>query len=202
MRLVCPGKNLRQQIAHILSLILQFYFSVSSDVGVRRLIPDVPGKNPRIRSKRPDNSFDVITQPPLLRRIAQSLRSWALYPARVVHARYRRTLRTELWIRIPAGIEEDENWPDVVPRGEVEKLLDPLLEACRILLPDEIVQEYPHGVHTQPLRPSQLLVYFRRIKGRRLPHFQLINGVGGDEIAAHEPGLMLIPLVGLLGGPA
>ena len=40
------------------------------------------------------------------------------------------------------------------------------------------------------------------IEGVGLPHFELVDGVGGDVVAADEPGLMRVPGVGLGFGPA
>jgi hypothetical protein len=41
--------------------------------------------------------------------------------------------------------------------------------------------------------PPQLAVNRLWIKGISLPHFQLIDGSAGDEIAAQQPGLLCIP---------
>jgi len=41
-----------------------------------------------------------------------------------------------------------------------------------------------------------------RIEGVRLPHFQFIDGRSGDVVAADEPRLLGVPVVGALFGPA
>jgi hypothetical protein len=87
-------------------------------------------------------------------------------------------------------------------RADREKRIHPLPETGRILLPQQIMQEDPHGVHAQPLGPPQLLVDLLRIKRRRLPHFEFVDGILRHEVAAHQPRLLLVPAVGLVVGPA
>ena len=86
--------------------------------------------------------------------------------------------------------------------GDREKLVDPLLEAFRVLLPQQIVQEDAHGVHAQAFGPAEFLVDLLRIEGVRLPHLQLVDGAGRNVVRAHQPRLLLIPGVGLFFGPA
>ena len=86
--------------------------------------------------------------------------------------------------------------------GDLEELVNALLEALRILLPQQIVQEDAHGVHAQRFRPAQFLVDLLRIEGLCLPHLQFVDRAGGNVVGAHQPGLLLIPGVGLLLGPA
>ena len=81
------------------------------------------------------------------------------------------------------------------------KGIDSPLEPFGILLPQQIVQKDPHGVHAQTLSPAQFLINFLRIESSRLPHFQFVDRGGGNEIAAHQPGLLLVPVVRFLLGP-
>jgi len=64
------------------------------------------------------------------------------------------------------------------------------------------MQEDSHRVHANGLSPAQFFVDFLRIKGVGLPHLQLINRVGGNEIAAYEPRLLRVPLIRLICGPS
>ena len=111
-------------------------------------------------------------------------------------------LRAEFGQRVPTGIEENEDGTDVVPIGDGEEAVEALLEAGGVLLPEQVVQEDAHRAHSQAFRPAQFLVDLSGIEGIRLPHFELIDRVGGDEIAADQPGLLLIPRLRLLLGPA
>jgi hypothetical protein len=67
----------------------------------------------------------------------------------------------------------------------------------RILLPEQVVQEDAHGVHAQTFRPAQLLVDLLWIESLRLPHFQLVDCIRRNVVAAHQPGLLRIPAIGL-----
>jgi hypothetical protein len=49
--------------------------------------------------------------------------------------------------RVPDRIEEHEHRADVVPRGDVQEHVNALPKAGRVLLPEQVVQEDPHGVH-------------------------------------------------------
>ena len=70
----------------------------------------------------------------------------------------------------------------------VKKLVDALLEALWILLPQQIVQEDAHGVHAQRFRPAQFLVDLLRIERVRLPHLQFVDGGGGNVVAPTSQG--------------
>jgi len=118
-----------------------------------------------------------------------------------VHARDGRALRTQFRVRIPAGIEEHQHGPDAVFLRDDEELFETLLETLRILLPEFVVQEHAHGVHADCLRPAELLVDLRRVEGVGLPHLELVDGVGRNVVAAHEPALVCVPAVGLLHRP-
>ena len=111
-------------------------------------------------------------------------------------------LGTELRVRLPAGIEENEERADVVFRGDGEEDVDSITKAFGILLPKEVVEEDAHGVHAEALGPAELEVDAFGIEGVGLPHFELIDGVGGNVVAADKPGLMSVPFVRLGFGPS
>ncbi len=50
--------------------------------------------------------------------------------------------------------------------------------------------------------PAELGVDAPGVESIGLPHFELVNGVGGNVVAADEPGLMRVPVVGLGFSPA
>ena len=85
--------------------------------------------------------------------------------------------------------------------GHRKKGADPALEPLRILLPEQIVQEHAHGVHSKSFRPSEFLVDLWQVEGLLLPHFQFVDGVGWNVIAPNWPRLLLIPRICSLLGP-
>src|ERR1700728_927326 len=111
-------------------------------------------------------------------------------------------LRAEFWTGIPAGIEEDKDRADVVFRAEAEEDVDALAEAVRILLPEQVVKKDTHGVHADVFGPAELEVDALRVKGIGLPHFELIDGVVRQVVAADRPRLLGIPGIGLFFAPA
>ncbi len=111
-------------------------------------------------------------------------------------------LRTEVRIGLPAGVEEDQQGFDVVLRGDGEEGVETPFEALGILLPELVLQEDAHGVHADALGHAELFVVQTRVEGGCLKHLELVDGVGRDVVGANEPGLLLIPGVGLCLGPA
>ena len=73
-------------------------------------------------------------------------------------------LRAELGKRVPAGIKEHKHGPDAMFGRDGQEGVDSVLEAGRILLPEQIVEKDPHGIHAQTLGPTQFLVDFLRIE--------------------------------------
>ena len=69
--------------------------------------------------------------------------------------------------RVPAGIEQNKNRTDFMPGRDGQKSIDPLPEAGGVLLPQQIVQKHPHGIHAQALRPAQFPVNLLRVEGGR-----------------------------------
>ncbi len=63
-------------------------------------------------------------------------------------------LQAQLRVWVPAGIEKNENWLNVMLVGNREKCLDSLTETRSILLPEQVVQEDTHRVHADGLRPA------------------------------------------------
>ena len=111
-------------------------------------------------------------------------------------------LRPELRMRIPARVKQHKDWPDVVTRCDGEKSVDALLKSLWILLPEKVVEEDAHGVHTDALGPSQFAVDRGWIERVGLPHLEFVDCCGGQKICAHGPWLVGIPFVGLRFGPA
>ena len=126
----------------------------------------------------------------------------ALHPAAVVDAGARPVLQAALRIGIPHAVEEHDHRPDVVLGGDLEKLVDALEEAVAILVPGKVVQENANRVEADRLGPAELAVDRLGIERVGLPHFELVDRRAGEEVAADEPGLGVVPLVGLVRRPA
>ena len=125
-----------------------------------------------------------------LRLVTQPCHARRLDPARIMHARNRRMLRAELWIRIPAAVEQHQQRLDTcASRRWSRNSIDPPFEAGGILLPKLIMQEHAHRVHADPLGPSRARGRCAcRIPSLGLPHLQLIDR-GGRECSWNQPAM-------------
>jgi len=190
-----PGENLRQQCRHTLEFVLGLS-RVNGRVAAEEivgLIPHIPGTHPIVLGESRDDVLDVRLEAAVLLGVIQHCCRWRLYPAGVVDAGNRGMLGPQPRVRVPAGIEQYEDGLDMVSGRNPQKHADPLLEAWRVLLPKQIVEEHPHGVHAEPLRPPELEVDPLGIERGRLPHFELVDGVVGDVVAAKDPRLSGVP---------
>ena len=95
---------------------------------------------------------DVVVQNALIAGIGEVRGARALHPAGVVHARGRRALRTQHRIRVPAGVEQDEQRLDAVTCRDRDELRETAGKALLVLGPQQIVEKHPHGV--EPDSPS------------------------------------------------
>src|SRR5215469_7365631 len=112
-----------------------------------------------------------------------------------------RTLRTEFGPRVPARVEEHEKRTDVVTRGDGKKLIESLTETGGILLPEQIMQEHPHGIHAKAFGPAEFFLDLIWVKGAGLPHLQLVDRGLRDVVTADKPRLTSVPIVSFLFGP-
>ena len=111
-------------------------------------------------------------------------------------------LQSQFRVRIPTRIEKHKQRLDVVPRRDFKELIDALLESDGILLPQQVMEENPHRVHPQTLRPTKLFVDLGGVETLRLPHFQLVDRVFRNVVAADQPRLPVIPSLRFLPAPA
>ena len=81
----------------------------------------------------------------------------------------------------------------MMPLRNRQKLIQAIEKSARILLPEQIVQEYAHGVEAERFGPPELAIDGLRIECRRLPHLQLIDGSARHEIASHHPAGRIAP---------
>ena len=111
-------------------------------------------------------------------------------------------LRAKMRSGLPAGIEQHQQRPDVVLGRDAQKYIEPVLKALGIARPELILQEDPHGVHPDRFAHAELFVDKRGIERGCLEHLKLIDGVGGNEVRADQPGLPGIPCLRLGFAPA
>src|SRR5439155_1493842 len=96
----------------------------------------------------------------------------------IVNTGNRCVLLSRGWRGIPAGIEEDEQGADMTLSGEFQELIEALTISHRSFLPHQIMEEYTHGSHAQTLGPAEFKIDAVGIERFRLPHFELVNGIG------------------------
>jgi hypothetical protein len=70
--------------------------------------------------------------------------------------RCRTRLRAGDWEWIPHSIEQDQHDPDSVSIGDTEKAVDSAKISFGVRLPDQIVQEDPHGIEANGSGPPRL----------------------------------------------
>ena len=171
-------------------------------VAVVGLVPDVPAEDAVVVGEGSDDAFDVGFELRLVGGVGEFFGTGTLDPAGVVDAGNGRVLGTEVWVGLPAGVEEDEQGADVVFGGDGEEGVEAALEAFGILGPELVLEEDAHGVHADGFAEAELFVVEGGVEGVGLEHFELVDGVGRDEVCADEPGLLGVPGVGLDLGPA
>ena len=125
------------------------------------------------------------------------------HPLRVVVPAYGIGLFAQMRIDTFSPVRpEGRQRPDLVLVAQLQELRETLLESRRIRRVDEIGEEDPHRIESQPLRKPQFTVDRLGIKGLGLPHFDLVDGRRGHIITPHDPALVRHPLIGPFGRPA
>ena len=104
-----------------------------------------------------------------------------------------------MWI--PARIEEDEQRLDGMAGRDGYELHQPSKETLPVLDPEQIVEEYPHGVEPEPPGHAQLGIDAPRIVGVGLKHLELIDRVRRDVVRADQSMLRPVPTVGTVHRP-
>src|ERR1700734_192582 len=127
-----PGEGEGKQVVDALGLVGLRAVLVGAIVG---LVPDVPRENAGIVGEGADDKLYVGLEFGFGGGVGELWHAGALYPSGVMHAGDRRMLRAELWVGIPAGVEEHEDGLDVVLGGNGEEGGEALLEALGVLLP-------------------------------------------------------------------
>ena len=62
------------------------------------------------------------------------------------------------------------------------------LETGGVLLPEQVMQEHPHRIHAEPLRPAQFLIDLLRIKAAGLPHPSSLIALDGIKLLPTNQG--------------
>src|ERR1700737_2306970 len=83
----------------------------------------------------------------------------------------------------------------------VQKRVDPRPQTVGVLLPGEIVEKNAHGVESNGFGPPQLKIDSLGVKRIRLPHLKLVDSGSRGVVAANQPGLPGIPVVGSFFSP-
>jgi hypothetical protein len=94
-----------------------------------------------------------------------------------VHAGPRRALASRPGLRIPTGIEENEQWFDAMARRDVDELPEAAMKAALIGRPELIMEKNTSGVVAVELRPAELGIDAPRVEGVGLEHLELVDGV-------------------------
>ena len=130
----------------------------------------------------------ILFQPGPLRRIVRRAAARGLNPAGVVREGAGSGLFPQGELTFPAVVEEDEPGADSMTVGNFEVSLHAVQESGRVLFPEEVVKVDPHDVHSDLPGVPQFPVDGRRIETLLLPHFQLVDCGGWNEVGAEVPG--------------
>ena len=172
--------------------------AIAAAAGIVGLVPHIPAQDAIVFCEAADDVLHIAFQAGILRGIGQRRLAGPLYPAGIVHPGNRRVLRAELVGRVPAGIEQDQQRLDVMPGGDRQEGINAFLEARRVLDPQRVMQEDPHGGHAHAFRPTQLAVDLGGVEAFGLPHLKLVDGGSIDVVGADQPLLLAIPGIGLV----
>ena len=171
-------------------------------VGVVGLVPEIPGEDAGVVGEGGDDADDVVAELRLDGGVEKTSVAGALHPAGIVDAGDGRMLWAEVRVRLPAGVEENEDGADVMARGDGEEGVEAMVEAVWVTGPELVLEEDAHGVHADGFSEAEFAVVDRGVECGGLKHFELVDGIGGNVVGADEPGLLRIPGVGLGFSPA
>src|SRR5688572_18999408 len=174
---------------------------VSGAVHVVGFIKEVPDMNTFVVFEMGDDADDIILQFIMSTGIAQNFDTGALHPARIMHVPLWITLLAKLRKWIPDRVKVNKHHTDLVSVRDGQKFFNPLEVGLFILFPDEVMKKNADAGKTEICGPAEFAIDRLRIPRFGLPHLELIDGAGWAEIAANQPGLFRIPVIGLLRGP-
>jgi len=166
---------------------------------VHRLVEQVPRDHATVLAERPHQVLDVGSQPRALGRIRCQLAARRRRPTGQDHAGDRLTLPAQAGIeqrRIAecAIVEQDRHDRDPVLGRKFQEDPEALLEAVRVVFPDEVLKEGPRRVEAELLRPTELTVDGGRVEPLLLPPFGRVAGGAGYVVETNQPRVLLIPL--------
>ena len=90
--------------------------------------------------------------------------------------------RTQRRAGVPAAVKQHQQRLDAVLVADREELVEAAQKPGRVGAVHQVVQENPHRVQPDGLRPCQLGVDALRVPRRFLPHLQLVPGAAGDVV--------------------
>src|SRR5258707_10974637 len=161
-----PFEHACEQTEHNFGLGLRLEILEFAAVSIVRLVPYIPSEDSRIVRESADDALHVFFKARNLRGILERLGARTLHPAGIVNAGARVVLLAELWIGVPAGIEQNEERFDVVLRRNLEKGINALAKPFRVLLPSQIMKKTAHGVEADGLCPTEFEIDALGIEGR------------------------------------
>ena len=197
-----PDPDFCEKLFGGLRLVRQFGRFVVA-VFVVGLVHQIPDHDAPIVAKSSDNCLNVrLDFRGPARGIFQDFGARRLHPAGIVRVRLGVALFADLRVRIPNRVEQHEHDANVVLVGYAKKFVHAIEKAGGILFPREVMQEHAHRVHADVLRPAEFAIVGGEVEGVGLPHFELVDRIRRNEVAADEPGLRGVPVVGAFHRPA
>ena len=111
-------------------------------------------------------------------------------------------LLSVLRCRVPAVVEEYQYRTYGVSPADVEKVVYPVFKSLWVIGIDHAAKIYPQCVESYAFRPSEFLVDLLVVVGGSTPHFNLVDRIRRDVVAADRPIQSGIPLPCLSLAPA
>src|SRR6266576_2397958 len=148
-----------------------------------------------------DNALHVILQFLLTRGVFQNFLPGTLHPPGVVPVGIGLALLAGLGKRVPNTVEQDEHHTELVFLRDAQEMFHAPEQTPVVLLPNQIMQKNADAREAEVMGPAEFAVNGIRIPSVGLPHFELVDGGAGREVAPDEPRLFCIPHVGLFRRP-
>ena len=175
--------------------------AVASVLEVLRLVVETPIDDSLVVLECPEDILKVSLEfrPSVL--VVEDVLVRALAPvSAAMYERLRLRLLSELLGASAVGAE-GEGHPHAMSSGDIQHLVDPLLESFLVLEPEHLMEIDADHVETEFLTESHLPVEDFRIESVLLPHLELIDRIRRNVAAAHRPLRLRPPGTGLLRSP-
>ncbi len=176
---------------------------VAVKAAVAGFVVKVPAKDARVLAVAFQDIGDVAFKGGPPGGIHEDGDGGALRPAGVVDARGGGGLGAGFGLGPVAGIEKNQHGPDAAAGAKAEEIVEPPEKAGGVGGPEQVVEEDAERVHAKAGGPVQLTDEDGAVPVvvGGLEHLELVDGGTGQEVAADEPGLGVVPGAGFGGGP-